>query len=83
MLLGTVFAEGVDIPEVEVVINAEGGRDAKATMQRMRNMTVAEGKNRALLIDFMDEFNPYLQKHSMERLKVYRSIPEFNVEVIG
>lgn len=83
VLLGTVFAEGVDIPEVEVVINAEGGRDAKATMQRMRNMTVADGKNRALLIDFMDEFNPYLHKHSAERLKVYQSIPEFNVEVVG
>lgn len=83
VLIGTVFAEGVDIPEVEVVIIAEGGRDVKKTMQRMRNMTIMKGKKRALLIDFMDETNPYLLEHSKERLKVYSSIPEFDVEVVG
>lgn len=82
VMVGTVFAEGVDIPEVEVVINAEGGRDAKVTMQRMRNMTIAEGKARAMLVDFVDDTNPYLLEHSNERWKVYTSIPEFNVKVI-
>lgn len=80
-LVGTVLSEGIDIPSAEVVIVAGGGMDAKATMQRMRNMTVSEGKEKALLIDFYDAHNEYLEKHSKERLKVYRSIPEFIVEV--
>lgn len=83
VIVGTVFAEGVDIPEVEVVIVAEGGKDAKNTMQRMRNMTIMDGKNRALLIDFWDDTNAYLLGHSKDRLKVYESVPEFDVEVVG
>lgn len=83
VLLGTVLSEGIDIPEAECVINAEGGRDPKNTIQRMRNMTISEGKTTALLIDFIDETNPYLLAHSQARLEVYRSIEEFTVEVVG
>jgi len=83
ILLGTVFGEGIDMPEIEAVINAEGGRDAKATVQRMRNMTVAEGKKLALLIDFYDEMNEYFLKHAKERLEVYESQPEYDVKLIA
>lgn len=82
VLVGTVFGEGVDIPEVECVINAEGGRDIKNTIQRMRNLTPSDGKTKAVLIDFMDKTSPYFLKHSKERLKVYRSEPEFEVKLI-
>lgn len=73
VLIGTVFGEGVDIPEVECVINAEGGRDIKATFQRMRNLTVAAGKTTAVFVDFIDLTNPHLALHSLDRLRVYRS----------
>jgi len=82
VLVGTVFGEGVDIPEVECVINAEGGRDVKATVQRMRNLTPNKGKTEAVFIDFMDMTNKYFAEHSRERLKVYRSEPEFNVKLM-
>lgn len=82
VIVGTVLGEGVDIPEVEVVIVAAGGADPKNTMQRMRNMTISKGKDQAILIDFMDNMNPYLRKHSMERLNVYRSTPEFTIEMV-
>jgi superfamily II DNA or RNA helicase len=80
VLVGTVFGDGVDIPEVQCVINAEGGTDAKKTIQRMRNMTPAEGKGKALLIDFWDDMNPYFRKHSRARLKTYKSEKAFVVE---
>lgn len=79
VLVGTVFAEGVDIPEVSVVINAEGGRDAKATVQRMRNMTPHEGKARSIMIDFWDDTNPHFRKHSRARYKTYTSEKAFIV----
>jgi superfamily II DNA or RNA helicase len=82
ILLGTVFGEGVDIPVIEMVINAEGGADSKGTVQRMRNMTIAEGKKSAVLVDFMDLTNPYFEKHSAARLEIYRSEPAFNIEVV-
>jgi len=79
ILIGTVFAEGIDIPEVECVVNAQGGRDAKATIQRMRNMTPSEGKTKCVLVDFMDLTNEYLQKHSEERLATYEAESAFMI----
>lgn len=80
VILGTVFGEGVDIPEVECVINAEGGKDAKKTVQRMRNMTMVEGKTKAMMIDFFDAFNRYTKRHSSARLKTYQEEKAFLVE---
>jgi superfamily II DNA or RNA helicase len=82
ILMGTVFGEGIDIPEVECVINAEGGRDVKATIQRMRNMTPAPGKTKAVFIDFMDVTNKHFAKHSRERLKIYKEEPAFDIKII-
>ncbi len=83
VLIGTVLGEGIDIPVVDVVINAEGGKDDKATVQRQRNLTISPGKKRAVLIDFMDETNGYFLKHSKQRLEAYQAEPSFDVRVIG
>ncbi|KKM62074.1 hypothetical protein LCGC14_1525320 [marine sediment metagenome] len=82
VIVGTVFGEGVDIPECDVVINADGGRDRKATVQRMRCLTPCAGKSEAFVDDFLDLMNPYLADHSRERLKVYRSEPAFKIRVV-
>ncbi len=79
VILGTVFGEGIDVPEVEVLINAEGGDDIKKTVQKMRNLTIAEGKGKAILIDFYDVMNPYFAKHSRSRIKTYESEPAFKI----
>jgi superfamily II DNA or RNA helicase len=80
VILGTVFGEGIDIPEVEVVINAEGGKDMKATVQRMRNMTPSEGKTRCVLVDFADSTNKYFHDHYKARLATYESESAFVVK---
>lgn len=81
-IVGTVFGEGVDIPEIECVINAEGGRDIKSTFQRMRNLTISKGKTKALFVDFIDLTSPYLSLHSLDRLRVYRSERAFHIRTI-
>lgn len=82
ILVGTVFGEGVDIPEIDVVINAEGGRDIKATVQRLRNLTPSAGKTDAIVVDFMDLTNPYFTKHARERLAVYKSEAAFKFKIM-
>ncbi len=82
VIVGTVFGEGVDIPECEAVINADAGRDKKATVQRMRCLTPSPGKKGAYVDDFLDFINPYLARHALERLKVYREEPAFRVRVV-
>ena len=81
VLMGTVFGEGVDLPSVEVAINAEGGRDIKSTIQKMRNLTPSEGKENAIYIDFLDLMNPYFAEHSLERLRIYRSEEAFDIKI--
>lgn len=83
LVIGNILGEGVDIPELEVVINAEGQKKATAAIQRMRNLTPSKdtGKDRAYFIDIADIGNPILQKHSLERLKLYKGMRGFRVRV--
>lgn len=73
VLLGTVFGEGVNIPVIEGVIVGEGGADAKAAVQRLRNLTKIEGKKAPIVVDFMDLMHPDFARHSLERLETYRA----------
>jgi superfamily II DNA or RNA helicase len=82
VVVGNVFGEGIDLPAVEVVINAEGGKGDIATVQRQRNLTISKGKKKAILIDFMDLTNETLQSHSEARLAMYRSEPSFKVKIL-
>lgn len=81
IMIGSIFREGVDVPEIDVVINAEGGYDNKMTIQRLRNLTPHPGKTEAVVIDFLDFTNKFFAKHSRARLKVYRSEPAFRIEL--
>lgn len=81
VLVGTVLGEGVDIPELEVVINAEGMKSKKAVIQRMRNLTMVEGKPPPIFIDFADSTHPKLSQHSQERLRMYKGIRGFKLTV--
>lgn len=78
-IVGTVFGEGVDIPAIECVINAEGGASKKAALQRFRNLTPAPGKTVAEMVDFVDLHNNYLASHSLERIRLYRAQRAFVV----
>lgn len=82
VIMGTVIGEGLDIPSANVVINAEGMKDLKHTFQRQRNLTIAKGKQQAIMVDFYDQTNDYLRKHSKARLAAYRSEEAFSVKIV-
>ena len=81
IIVGTILGEGVDIPAIDVVINAEGGKAKVSTVQRLRNLTLREGKTEAITIEFVDDHNPRFRKWTLDRLKIYRKEPAFNIEV--
>lgn len=81
IVVANVFGEGVDLPQVDVVINAEGGKDPKQTMQRMRNLTACAGKRQAVFHDFYDRTSRHLQKHADERARMYRSERGFRLHM--
>ena len=52
VLVSTLLSEGNDIPQLETVIVASGGKSDIATMQRMRNLTALPGKGDVAIYDF-------------------------------
>jgi superfamily II DNA or RNA helicase len=81
MIATTLADEGLDIPTLDALILAGGGKSATRAYQRVgRVLRKAPGKSHALILDFMDE-GPWLKQHSHARLDLYRAEPQFNVQV--
>lgn len=71
-LVATLLGEGFDIPSMDVIVLASGGKSEVALVQRIgRVLRKAKGKEEALVIDFADS-GKHLRQHSMERFRVFR-----------
>lgn len=77
-LVSTVMEEGIDVGSLSYTLNAAGGLSNISTLQRMRSITVDEGKTTCGIIDFFHQCK-YLQRHSKVRMKAYKSEPEFEI----
>ncbi len=72
--IGTMsVGEGTDMPYIDVVVLASGGKSSIRFLQKIgRALRRPEGKEKALIIDFQDWFNPILLKHSLARQKIFQ-----------
>lgn len=88
-----VFGEGIDIPNIDVLINARFQMSEIQTTQGIgRALRTTDGKNvfsdgysgkmSCEVYDFMVRKNKHLEKHSSERLKVYKKEKEFFIKLI-
>ena len=79
----TILDEGVDVPSIEVLIMAAGGKSERMVLQRVgRGLRKKDGVNELHVYDFIDDTNKHLLNHSEERLDVY--IHEgFDVVAVG
>ena len=77
MLASDIFKKGVTLPQVEVLINVDGGlEDANTIQKKGRVLGATETKSRSLIIDFFDLYDAYFSEHSETRLDTY-------IEAIG
>ncbi len=83
-LIATTLAdEGLDIPTLNAVILASGGKSETKAIQRLgRALRPAPDKDKAIIIDFFDHA-PYLKVHSMRRLDIFRTEPRFKIRTVG
>lgn len=66
-----IFDEGVDLPELDVVVLAAGGKSAVRMIQRIgRALRLAPGKTEATIHDFIDTGSRYTFNHSMSRVRI-------------
>lgn len=66
-----VWREGINIPTLDVVVNACGGKSEIMTIQAIgRGLRVTEDKKKVEVIDFLDPYK-YLAEHAIMRLNIY------------
>ena len=76
-----VFGEGTDLPNIDVLIIADGGKSAVKTIQKVgRALRQKKGKpNEALIVDFAFYTHKFLGRHSLRRWQLYER-EQFDVE---
>lgn len=70
-----VWSKGVNFPDLQVLVRAEGTSSAIQSIQvtgRLSRLGSDGDKDHGLLIDFNDKFSPDLQNKSRARFKEYR-----------
>jgi len=76
-----IFDEGIDVPAVDTVILAGGGKGHVKLLQRIgRGLRQKAGHNELIVIDFIDDTNEYLLKHSRDRIEIYEQ-EGFEIEI--
>ena len=71
VIASVIWKEGINIPSLDSIINAGGGKSDEATIQMIgRALRLAEGKTEVTIVDFLDD-NVYLSRHTVKRLHVY------------
>ena len=67
-----IWNEGVDIPTLDVVVMAFGGKANTRTLQAIgRGLRRTKDKERVEIIDFLDPYR-YLAEHVVARLNIYK-----------
>ena len=80
IIASEIFDEGIDIPKLDAVILAAGGKDPIAFYQRVgRVLRKKEGNNYCIIIDFFDKFNSKLFRHSQRRLEFVKQEKSFKI----
>lgn len=70
VIASRIYNESVDIPILDVVINAAGGKAGVAVIQRVgRALRPKKPGDIAIVYDFNDLFNYKMELHAMERMK--------------
>jgi len=67
-----IWKEGVDLPALDCVINAAGGKSEIALLQSIgRGLRATKDKDSVLIVDFLDLSHHYLISHFGERLSIF------------
>jgi superfamily II DNA or RNA helicase len=80
IIIGTSLAdEGLDIPILDTLILAGGGKSSVKALQRVgRILRLHQDKNNPIVIDFNDNAK-FLLSHSRKRWSIYKTEEEFKI----
>jgi superfamily II DNA or RNA helicase len=74
----TIFGEGIDVPTLDVLINAKAAASSVDSFQLIgRVLRKPTGKNKAYLVDIFDSGCRFLEAHAKARERIYKTEPEY------
>lgn len=79
LLVSEIWKKAITLPEVEVFVNADGGKEDTLIIQKKgRVLGVTKDKTKALIIDIIDICEEFFSEHSMSRIEAYEvtNLPE-------
>lgn len=75
-----IFGESVDVPDINVIINAAGGKADIGIQQLVgRGLRPARDKTKLIVYDFFDKGHFILEKHSRRRINLYKKFGEVKI----
>lgn len=81
LIASSVYDQGIDIPMLDSLILACGGKSVGKLFQRIgRVIRQYPGKKDAIVVDFLDNA-PYLLRHSAKRVETYRTEAGFKIKL--
>ena len=79
LIASTIADEGLDLPILDTLILAGGGKSSTRAFQRIgRVIRLHEGKTKGVVFDFTD-YTPMLRRHSRNRQKYYEQEPLWDI----
>jgi superfamily II DNA or RNA helicase len=79
VLASSVFDQGIDLPALDALILAGGGKSTAKALQRIgRVIRTAPGKKDALVLETWDQSH-FVKKHSLARYEAYRLESRFKI----
>lgn len=80
----TILDVGVDVPSVGLIVLGGAGKAEVAIRQRIGRGLRAKktGPNVCFVVDFMDDGNKYLIRHSNERRRIVQDTPGFGENIV-
>jgi len=82
LIASGVYSTGLDIPNLDVGINAAGGKGEILTKQKIGRLMRPWKDVCKKWIDIYDCYHPTLEEHSKERFRIYKD-SKVNIELIG
>lgn len=74
----TIFGEGIDVPNLDVLINAKAAASSVDAFQLIgRVLRKPRNKTKAYVVDIFDQNCKFLESHSNDREKIYKTEPRY------
>ena len=79
----TIFGEGIDVPNLDVLINAKAASSSVDAFQLIgRVLRKTPQKSRAYVVDIFDKNCKYIGSHTNSRLRIYQTEPRYELKEV-